>query len=191
MKHYAALTALFAAIALIAAGCGGGGGGGASLTITPSSVTLTTGGMRTFTASEAVTWQVAELGGGTVTTAGVYTAPSTAGTYHLIATSKTDSSRIAIATIFVSTSTAGLIVDPTNPALGVYQTIVFSANMPVTWRVQEVGGGTIRVLTETTAEYTAPGAGGDFHVIATSKADTTTRVTVTVFVGDAPPPPPG
>src|SRR5216684_4887562 len=37
--------------------------------------------------STAVTWSVQEAGGGTVSAAGVYTAPATSGTYHVVATS--------------------------------------------------------------------------------------------------------
>ncbi len=58
-------------------------------TITP---TITASGMATFNAvvlgqtSQSVIWSVVESGGGSITTAGVYTAPATAGIYHVKAT---------------------------------------------------------------------------------------------------------
>jgi hypothetical protein len=50
--------------------------------------------------STAVTWTVAEAGGGAVTN-GIYTAPSVAGTYHVVATSVVDATQGAQATISV------------------------------------------------------------------------------------------
>src|SRR5438128_2531198 len=40
--------------------------------------------------STAVTWSVQEIGGGSVDSAGAYTAPAAAGTYHVVATSVAD-----------------------------------------------------------------------------------------------------
>lgn len=44
-------------------------------------------------ASSEVTWRVVETGGGTVTSAGVYTAPATTGVYTVVATSVYDASK--------------------------------------------------------------------------------------------------
>ncbi len=75
------------AVALGAIGCGGGGGSSSgpppptvSVSITPSTASLSFGGAQQFTATvtgtsnTAVTWSV--KGGGTISTAGLYTAPS-------------------------------------------------------------------------------------------------------------------
>ncbi|MDH7482606.1 MAG: hypothetical protein QHH26_11635 [Armatimonadota bacterium] len=192
MARYTSL-AIILAFGLMIAGCGGGGGGGgSSLTISPSSVTLNVGGTKTFTASEPVDWRVAELNGGTITTGGVYTAPNVAGTYHIVATSKANPTKVAIATVFVAANGTSVIIDPSSVALRPGGKVTFYSNVPVNWRVQETNGGTIVPLSETSAEYTAPSRNGDYHVIGTSKADPTKSGTANIFVdSDLPPPPPG
>jgi hypothetical protein len=72
-----------------------------SLAINPSTLTLRPGGSMAFSAllsgvtsppgvgyEPALVWRVLESGGGTVTTAGVYTAPATPGLYHVAAESE-------------------------------------------------------------------------------------------------------
>ncbi len=93
-----------------ALGCGGGTSGGITVTVKPSQVTLTPGEEHAFTATvtnaadTAVTWKVQEANGGTITSAGVYTAPLLTGTYHVIATSSADPSKSGQATIQVIAS---------------------------------------------------------------------------------------
>ena len=101
-----ALAALGAC--LLVAGCGGGSGSDpVRVTVSPSTATVATGGTQTFTASvynrgQDVTWSVEEGStGGTITSAGVYTAPTTPGTYHVIATSVADNSVSGTATVTV------------------------------------------------------------------------------------------
>jgi len=68
----------------------------------------------TGTASTGVTWSVQEgAGGGTVTNTGLYTAPSTAGTYHVIATSSASSLATGTATVTVQDHILSVAVDPT------------------------------------------------------------------------------
>src|SRR5512147_2747318 len=43
--------------------------------------------------NDTVRWAVQEDGGGTITAGGLYTAPATAGTFHVVATSVVDRSR--------------------------------------------------------------------------------------------------
>ena len=95
------------------------GGGGTVVTptvavgVTPSTATVQTGGTTSFTATvsgsanTAVTWSVTESGGGTITASGVYTAPATAGTYHVVATSVADPTQSATATVTVTTPGGG------------------------------------------------------------------------------------
>ena len=52
------------------------------------------------TSNTAVTWTITEAGGGTVTN-GAYIAPTTAGTYHVVAVSQADPSKTATATVTV------------------------------------------------------------------------------------------
>ncbi len=83
-----------------------------SITVNPSSTTLDQGATQPFTATvtgstnTAVTWSVQEAGGGSVTAAGLYTAPNTAGTFHVVATSQADASKSAVAIVTVATALA-------------------------------------------------------------------------------------
>lgn len=80
---------------------------GVSVTVNPATATVKVGVTQTFTASvagsanTAVTWSVQEAGGGTVSASGLYTAPATPGTYHVVATSAADPTRSATATVTV------------------------------------------------------------------------------------------
>ncbi len=85
----------------------------------PATVSVTAGGTASFkavvvgAANQTITWSVVESAGGSITSTGVYTAPATAGTYHVQATSAADTSKSASATITVtaitSTSTTSLL----------------------------------------------------------------------------------
>jgi len=53
-------------------------------------------------ANQEIVWSVQEAStGGSITTSGLYTAPSSAGTFHVVATSVADSSQHAVATVSV------------------------------------------------------------------------------------------
>jgi hypothetical protein len=94
--------------------CGGGHGSPlaapqvVSVAISPSGASVWTGGGQTFLATvtgstnQAVTWSVVEASGGTISTAGVYTAPGTAGGFHVKAVSAADPSKSAQAPVSVS-----------------------------------------------------------------------------------------
>ena len=80
-----------------------------SVYVYPSTASVAAGGTINFygivigTTNQSLTWSVVESGGGSITSAGVYTAPATSGTYHVKATS-TATSQSATATISVSTT---------------------------------------------------------------------------------------
>jgi len=172
-----------------------------SVSISPTSASLTTGQSTTFTAtvsgvpagqSTAVTWSVQEPGGGTVSSSGRYTAPASAGTFHVVATSVADPSKSARATVTVQAPPAQISVSisPTSTSLTTGQSTTFTAtvsNVPagqstaVTWSVQESGGGTV----SSSGRYTAPGSAGTFHVVATSVADPSKSARATVTVSQA------
>lgn len=87
------------------------------VSISPDPVTTTLQRQTTFTASltdatnPSVTWRVEEGdAGGTITPAGVYTAPRIPGTYHVIATSVEDPTRFHRATVTVSAGSGGVII---------------------------------------------------------------------------------
>ncbi|NVJ07058.1 chitinase [Myxococcus sp. AM001] len=79
--------------------------------ISPTSATIPAGGTQAFTATvtgstnTAVTWSVQEgAEGGTITQAGLYTAPVTGGTYHVVATSQAAPTKSAVATVTVQST---------------------------------------------------------------------------------------
>ena len=108
MKRRAFLAIILSIVILAVAGCGGGGStAGISVRVSPSSPLVETDGTQSYTAEvsgtadTAVTWSVQEAGGGTIAQTGdassLYTAPSVASTYHVVATSVADASKTAIA----------------------------------------------------------------------------------------------
>jgi hypothetical protein len=119
-------TTLLAVIVLAAIGCGGGtgsasrtqigdpsnspgqGNAAGPISISPASETIRIDGQRQFSGWDStvgqydVTWSVQEgAPGGTITADGVYTAPSTPGSFHLIATSSHTTSLSATAPVTV------------------------------------------------------------------------------------------
>jgi len=83
------------------------------VTIDPAVVTLHPGGTRTFAASvsgltnTAVNFTIQESAGGLINSAGLYTAPTAAGFYHVVATSIEETTVTASATVTVTTSSSG------------------------------------------------------------------------------------
>ena len=160
-----------------------------SVTVSPNPVTVTQGAMQQFTAmvtatNPAVTWAIQEApAGGSITSAGLYTAPQAAGTYHVIATSVADITKNGNATITVPP--VAISISPTMDTLGPKglrtfgATVTGTTNTAVTWTIMEgAAGGTI----DASGDYVAPTAQGTFHVVATSVADPTKTATATVTV---------
>jgi len=88
-----------------------------SVAISPPTATVSAGSRQQFsatvsgTADAAVLWSVREgASGGSVDASGLYLAPSSAGTFHVVATSRADPSRSAAAVVTVTSS------GPTYPA---------------------------------------------------------------------------
>ena len=114
------LISAFLILPLLFVGCGGGQstttpppGGTASVTISPTRAALTTGQSQTFTAAvtgnavTTVTWEVDSIPGGnasvgTVTSSGVYSPPSSAGTHIVAARSTADTTVSASANVFIT-----------------------------------------------------------------------------------------
>jgi len=168
-------------------GCGGNGSPAAiAVAVSPTSATLIGGASQTFTATvtndsanAGVTWTAST---GTITSAGVYTAPTviTTTSATITATSKTDTTKSATAT--VTLTPISISVSPTTATLigGASQTFVATvtadgANAGVTWTAST---GTI----SSTGLYTAPAVitTTSATVTATSKTDTTKSATATV-----------
>jgi hypothetical protein len=79
-----------------------------SVAINPSTATVPEGGSLSFlatvkgVANTAVTWSVQEgTTGGSITSLGIYTAPNTLGTYHVVATSAADATASASAVVTI------------------------------------------------------------------------------------------
>ena len=83
------------------------------ITIDPVAVTLRPDGTRTFAATvsgltnTAVNFTIQERAGGLINSAGLYTAPTAAGFYHVVATSIEETTVTASATVTVTTSSSG------------------------------------------------------------------------------------
>ncbi len=138
----------------------------------------------------AVTWSVQEgSAGGSVSPSGLYTAPASPGTFHVVATSQADAAKSGLATVTVTPPAAPAVtLTPSAASIGVGATVQFTAtvtgtaNTAVGWSVQEgSAGGTV----SPTGLYTAPLVAGTFHVVATSAADPTRTGTATVAVAPA------
>lgn len=178
-------VALSIVIALCA--CGGtqasinGGGPDAgpdiSVTASPKTALVQTGLTATFTATvvnsndSAVSWTVAEgAAGGTVSSSGVYTAPATAGTYHVVASAHADETKKDGATVTVAAP--GVTLVPTTALVVTGTTKTFAASVigiggAVTWTMQDTNGGSI----DANGKYTPPSTPGTYHFVATSVND--------------------
>jgi len=158
---------------------------GAQVGVSPKTVTLETGGTRTFTATvtgsanTAVTWAASD---GSITQGGAYTAPPRPGTYTITATSQADTSKSDTATVTVVVPVV-VSVSPKTVAVITGGTQTFTAavtgtdNAAVAWTVS---GGAIT----TNGEFTAPAAPGTYTVTATSQADTSKSGAATVTVAE-------
>lgn len=198
--------------------CGGGNSSNSTssgnVTISPAtaSVPINTTGQFTATvanSSAGVYWSVNDVVGGSLTTgtissAGLYTAPAvipSPATVTIKATSVSDSSQTATAKVTVTSGTA-LTITVTPSAASVYtgRTQQFTAtfnssnNTAVTWQVNSITGGdsthgTISTTSTsgstTIATYTAPAtvpSPAAVTITAISQADSTKTATATVTV---------
>ncbi len=158
-----------------------------AVAISPTTVSLAESAQQQFTdtvtngCGNGVTWKVREgATGGEISTAGLYTAPATAGTFHVVVTSVADPTQSATATVTVTAAgEKNLSVTPqaavVQPGGGVH----FSASRSVTWSVVEgATGGSISA----TGTYAAARTPGVYHVVAVSTADTTSHAVVNIAV---------
>jgi hypothetical protein len=134
-----------------------------TVSISPKTASLLPNGTQTFTATvtgttnTAVTWSV-PAGQGSITQAGAYTAPATAGTYTVTATSQADPSKFDTATVTVVA--ASIVFSDIPKALFVNDSATLRASVlgladnSVAWPA--VSHGTISSATGNSATYTAP-----------------------------------
>ena len=148
----------------------------------------------TGTTNTAVTWSVDGITGGnttvgTISTSGLYTAPTTATAHTVTATSVADSTKSASAAVTV----ISLTISPQSTSVTPFGTRQFTAAVQgtsdngVTWSVDGVVGGNSNVGTiSTSGLYIAPAHVGSHLVSATSSALTTYSVNASVSVINAP-----
>jgi 6-phosphogluconolactonase len=160
-----------------------------AVSIGPTIITLAESAQQQFSdtvtngCGNGVTWKVKEgAAGGKITTAGLYTAPAAAGTFHVVVTSVADPTKSATATVTVTAAAAdgkNLSVSPraavVQPGGGVH----FEASQSVTWSVAE---GTTGGSVSATGTYTAALKPGLYHVLASSTADATSHAVVNIAV---------
>ena len=158
-----------------------------AISLSPATASLQTGAQQQFIASvsgtsnTAVTWSAS---GGTVSTSGLYVAPSTVGTYEVTAVSAADPTKSASATVSVfAPPTISIAISPTTVAMPqkwqqqFVVTVSGSSNTAVLWAVKQ-GTGTITQ----SGLYTAPQAVETDVITATSQADNTKSASATVSV---------
>ena len=161
-----------------------------AVTLSPASLSLNTGGQKQFTAtvtgtgtfSTAVTWAAQR---GSVSSSGLYTAPSTSGSDVVTATSVQDSTKSATSsiTVAVGTSITGVTLSPASFSLNSGGQNQFTATVTgtgsfstaVTWTAQ-------RGSVSSTGLYTAPSTSGTDVVTATSVQDSTKSATSSITV---------
>lgn len=162
-----------------------------AVNVVPAGANLHTGGTLRFAAAvsnartTAVSWSVQESGGGSVDSSGLYAAPDTAGTYHVIATSVADPGKRGVAIVVVSRPPvlSPITIAPATAnvhfnGLQQFMASMAGATTPANWSVQEAGGGSIT----RDGLYTAPGTAGVFHVVAKALDDDSNRATAAVSV---------
>lgn len=200
------ILTIAACILAVGTACGGGSSsttGTVGITISPTSVTLPVAASQQFSAvvsnttNTTVTWQVNGTTGGSATygiisTAGVYTAPTTlpTGTVTVTAISSADTSKTATATVTI-TSANTLVISPaqvTVPA-GAQQTFTSSlgnAAVATSWSVScgDATAGACGTI-DGTGVYTAPlspPAGQTVTVFAKSSNNIATAANANVII---------
>lgn len=174
------------ALLLGLSGCGGGHGSVSStlsIAIFPTSTTVAPGGQRGFqyalsgtgTTQTGVVWSVKEAGGGTVDNNGIYTAPNTPGTYHVVVSSVANPAVSATATVTVGNSGPILTVTQRQVVVAPGGTISLAGdvqtlnatNPTYTWTVTPPNLGTV----DANGNYTAPSSPGDYYVTVSLQSD--------------------
>lgn len=177
-RNFIALVS--ASILFSLAGCGGGSTKiptPVTVAIAPSAATVVVGQNQTFTATvsgttnTAVTWAVTGgAGNGSITSAGVYTAPATVpnpASVTVTATSQADASKSASATVTVAATASAVqvMVQPATASVSNFRTQQFNANVTgnantaVTWQVNGTAGGSQKLgFISSNGLYVAPSA---------------------------------
>jgi hypothetical protein len=188
-------------------GKSGSSKGVTSVAVSPSSASLAPSGKMQFSASiqgtttnESVTW-VASIG--SITSSGLFTAPSNSGTCRVTATSVADPTKFASATVTVTATPApapptpsvtSVTISPASASSVTGGTLPFTATVQGTTSNKAVTWTALLGSITNSGVYTAPAKAGTDTVTATSSADPTKAASAVVAVttappGPAPPPP--
>ena len=158
-----------------------------TVTVSPSAVTVAPLGTQTFTAVVAngpagFAWSVEEGGGGSITAGGLYTAPVAQGTYHVRATSTSDSSKFDRATVTVVSPITSFSISPATATILVGGTQILNGTVNTGGINWASSGGTLSATSGTSVTFTAPVSVGTFTVTATASADTSQTRNATINV---------
>ncbi|MGA8891101.1 MAG: hypothetical protein WB493_05995 [Anaeromyxobacteraceae bacterium] len=141
--------------------------------------------------NDNVRWAVQEAGGGTITSGGLYTAPATAGTFHVVATSVVDRSRQGTATVQVGSSAVCTLESPQPSALPASQVLALGAHAvgeTVTFDVP-AGTGSVTILQQGTEQLAARQVTWQGTVVDNTVIPLTVSVNGTLFFDDNVVPP--
>ena len=120
-----------------------------AVSISPSTATVKTGATQQFaatvtgTSNTGVTWSAS---GGTISSSGLYTAPSSSGNYTVQATSTADTTKSASATVTVTTAAATIAVSPS--ALS-FSSVAANSSSTQTLTISNTGGSNLSVTSVT------------------------------------------
>jgi len=165
--------------------------GVSSVTVAPSKASSVTGGTLSFSATmqgtssnTSVTWRALT---GTITTAGVYTAPAKAGTDTVTATSVADPTETSSSIITITTSVANPVVTsieiaPTTAQVTTSGTLQFASTVQGSVTDKSVRWTATLGMTNSSGLYTAPAKAGNDTVTAISNADSTKTASASVTV---------
>jgi hypothetical protein len=200
------LVALTVAGLMSLAACGGGSSGTTTpptptpssngLTIYPSIASVPVGGTADFTgyvpsdATAAITWAVSGSSNGSITGAGVYTAPTSVPSPAAVAVTATSGNFSATAVVTL-TAAQGLVVNPAVASVAAGSTTQFSATMNsnvitnATWEVNgTIGGDGVHGTIDVNGNYTAPltpPPGGSTVITAMVAGNSGTSTVTVVF----------
>ena len=178
---------------------GNTGSSAISVSISPASATVAAGATQQFSASmqnssnQNVTWSVDGVSGGNsangaVNSSGLYTAPATAGSHSVTATSAADTSKSATAKVTVTASNSSLLISPTSVHLAAGASKQFAAingsgaAVVVSWSVDGAIGGNPTVGTiSANGLYTGGPTAGTHTVTATSTANPNIKASAQVL----------
>ena len=105
-----------------------------TVTVSPATAAVNPGHDQLFSATvagvanQSVSWSVQEPSGGTITSAGLYTAPPTSGIYHVLARSDVDRTVVGTATVEVGVTPVCVLNTPQPSALPAPQVVALGTH---------------------------------------------------------------